>query len=262
MNRLARRPVAAAAALATALAWTDTPASDTLRAEQRLVGRVVPDVVLTLSDGGMARLSSLSSARPLLLTLYYRRCPGVCQPWLAWARDAVQMAGGAGRDYDVLAVTLDDAETAADLRAQAASLGLLGAPGWRFARGEREAVSRLARAIDEQYQRGPDGTAYEHSALLVGIEQGRVVRSLLGRAGGSERVRELLWELRGGFVSAYRVPGGVRLRCLVFDPATGTVRLDWGLLLLALPAIAATLLAWLVFGGRRLACWASPARLP
>ena len=70
---------------------------------------------------------------------------------------------------------------------------------------------------------------------------------MLASPNGNERFRELVWELRGSFIPYYRVPGQTPLRCLVFDPRTGETRLDWGMLLLVLPALTAIALALAVF---------------
>lgn len=221
----------------------------TARAEDRLTGRVLPDIPLTLGDGRSVRLSDLWRNERLLLTFYYRRCPGVCTPFLEWVRDAVNAAGGLGRDYRVLALTFDDAEKVADLRAQAEAFGLLAAPDWSFGVADKEAVARVAAALDFRYRLDPESQQYDHDSLLVGIDRGRVVRAMLGTPGGSPRFRELVWELRGGFVPLYRSPGRTLLNCLRFDPRTGQARFDWGMLLLTLPAAIALTLAFTTFAG-------------
>jgi len=236
----------AAAGSATA---TIDPAVSAIRQESRLVGRAVPDIPLTLTDGRRVKLSDLWRERPLLMTLYYRRCPGICTPFLEWVRDAVRNVGGLGSDYQVLALTFDEVETVADLRAQAQILGLVDAAHWSFATASRQDVAQLAARLDYKYRLDPRTQEFDHDSLLVGIDGGRVVRALLGTPGATQRLRELIWEMRGRFVSIYRVPGRTLLSCLSFDPQSGKVRLDWGLLLLVLPAVCAVSLALVTFTG-------------
>ena len=223
------------------------------RAESALAGRTLPDIMLHLADGRAMPLSQLWREQPLLLTFYYRRCAGSCTPFLEWVRDAVRTVGGLGRDYRILALTFDDSETSADLRAQAVALRLEGTPDWQFAVASKEEVARLAAALDYGYRLDPSTRQYDHNSLLVGIERGRVVRALLGTPQGSARLRELVWELRGNFVPMYQLPGRALLRCLAFDPRSGRIQLDWGLLLLLFPAVGAIGAALLLFGagGRR-----------
>ena len=230
-------------------AVTVESATSVIREESRLIGRPVPDIPLMLADGRRVKLSDLWRERPLVVTLYYTGCPGICTPFLEWVRDAVHGVGGLGSDYQVLALTFDDAETVTDLRAQAQVLGLTDAPNWSFAVASRQDVAQLAARLDYKYQLDPRTQEFEHDSLLVGIDGGRVVRAVLGTANGAKRLRELIWEMRGRFVSVYKVPGRTLLSCLSFDPQSGKVRLDWGLPLLVLPAICAISLALLTFTG-------------
>lgn len=229
---------------------TFEPSVSVIREESRLVGRAVPDIPLTLSDGRRVHLSQLWRERPLLMTLYYRRCPGICTPFLEWVRDAIQGVGGLGSDYQVLALTFDDTETVSDLRAQAQVLGLTDTPHWSFAVATRQDVAQLAARLDYKYRLDPRTQEFDHDSLLVGIDGGRVVRALLGTPTAKQRLRELIWEMRGRFVSIYRLPGRTLLSCLSFDPLSGKIRFDWGLLLLVLPAVVAVSLALLTFKGQ------------
>ncbi len=247
-----RRALVALAMLTLALAApcaVPAAADGVSRAESRLVDRAVPDIPLRLADGRTTRLAALAGDRPLLVAFFYRRCAGVCTPLLEWVRDAVREVGGLGADYRVLALSFDDADTVADLRAQARAIGVLGSPHWSFAIAERDAVAQVAGAVDFWYRRDPATGQYDHPALVLALDRGRVVRAMLGAPGGSDRFRELVWELRGAFIPFYRVPGQTPLACIAFDPRTGATRLDWGLALLALPALAAVGAALVTFAG-------------
>lgn len=225
------------------------PNASTAWAENRLVDRVVPDIPLRLADGRFARLSELWADKPLLVTFFYRRCSGICMPFLEWVRDAVREVGGLGRDYRVLALSFDDTDIVADIRAQAAALGLLREPDWSFAVAEKDEVARIAGALDYWYRLDPSTQQYDHTSLLVAIDRGRVVHALLGGPDGSERLRTLVWELRGTVIPFYRVQGQAPIRCFAFDSRSGKTRLDWGILLLLLLALAALTLASAVFIG-------------
>lgn len=216
--------------------------------ESRLLDRSVPDIPLRLSDGRVLPLSALWRERPLLVTFFYRRCTGVCVPFLQELRDASRAAGGLGVDYQVLALSFNDADTARDVRGQAAALGLLDSPDWFFAVTGKADVERIAGALEFWYRYDPGRRQYEHEALLVGIEKGRVVRAMVAGARQANRIRELIWETRGSFIPFYAVPGQTPVTCLAFDPGSGETRLDWGMLLLALPAVLALLAATALFG--------------
>jgi cytochrome oxidase Cu insertion factor (SCO1/SenC/PrrC family) len=54
------------------------------RAEARIEGRSVPDIPLQLANGDERMLSELGQGQALLVTFFYGRCAGVCQPFLEW----------------------------------------------------------------------------------------------------------------------------------------------------------------------------------
>jgi cytochrome oxidase Cu insertion factor (SCO1/SenC/PrrC family) len=237
-----------AAALAAPAAAA--PLAELSRAENRLVGRGVPDIPLRLAQGTAIDLLALSGDKPLLITFFYHRCKGICTPFLESVRDAVREVGGLGTDYRVLALSFDEADSVADLRAQAEMLGLTQSPDWLFAATNHEALARITGALDFWYRYDPASGQYDHAALLVALDRGQVRRSLLASEGGAARLRELVWELRGAFIPVYAVPGQTPLACLRFDPRSGSTRLDWGLSLLALPALLAIVLTAGVFAPR------------
>jgi hypothetical protein len=89
---------------------------------------------------------------------------------------------------------------------------------------------------------------YDHPAVVVAIEQGRVVRMLAGATVPVAKLSEVIQELRGKFVPSYSLPGKVAFRCFEYDPNSGHYTLDWGLLLMILPGTAAILAtAWIFF---------------
>lgn len=249
---------AASLLLLAALATAGPPAAGagdsadvpTARIEARLEGRQVPDIPLQLADGRRTTLAALGRDKPLLVTFFYRRCAGVCTPFLQWIDDATREVGGLGQDYRVLALSFDDADTVADLRRQAKAFGLLGHPDWHFAVTSRTALAEITGALDFWYREVEGSNQYDHGSLLAAVRHGRVVRALTGGPGQTQRLRELAWELRGKVVPYYAVEGGPALRCVEYDPASGKLRPNWSLLILVLPAICALLAAAWAFRPR------------
>lgn len=230
---------------------TPDPGVGAQRQEGRLIGRGVPDIALTLADGSSTRLSALAGGKPLLVAFFYRRCTGICTPFLQWLRDSAREVGGLGSDYHVLALSFDRTDTAAELRAQAEAMGLAADPDWKFATTSREDLARVTGALDFWYRYDAASGQYDHGALLVALDDGRVLGAITGTPDSARRLRELLWTLRGRFIPSYRTEGEAPLACFAFDPKTGAMRLDWGMLLLAAPGAVALACALGVFGGVR-----------
>ncbi len=230
------------------------------RAEARIEGRSVPDIPLQLANGDERMLSELGQGQALLVTFFYGRCAGVCQPFLEWIDDATTQVGGLGKDYRVLALSFDEADTVADLRTQARAFGLLDNPHWYFAVAEHAALAQITGALEFWYRRQSASKQYDHGSLLVAVRDGRVIRALSGGPGQTQRLRELVWELRGRVMPYYPVKVEPALRCLAFDPRTGALHLDWGMLLLVVPALAALAAALVLFrpGRHRLGATLQP----
>jgi cytochrome oxidase Cu insertion factor (SCO1/SenC/PrrC family) len=222
------------------------------RLEARLAERRLPDVELHLGDGRVAQLSTLWRDRPLLLTLFYRHCTGTCVPTLLLIRDGAARAGGLGRDYRVLGLSFAESDTAEDMHAQAAALGVEHDPNWIFAVARKQDVQHITDALGFWFRRDVASGQFDHPTLLAAVNQGQVVRALLGYPVSQERLEELVWEMRGRFVPYYQLPGQSWLRCFEFDGRTGRMRPDWGMLLLLAPGSIAVIVA--------IALFAHPAR--
>lgn len=223
------------------------------RVEGRLLNRQVPDVPLQLADGRTVLLSSLWQDKPVLVTFFYRNCHGICSPFLAWVRDAAGRDGGVGRDYRILAVSFDGQDTVADVHSQAEALGLARDSGWVFAIMGPDALGRLTEALDFWYRLDPATGQYDHAALLAAVGNGRVVGALVGGSGFADRFPGLARELRGEFTPFSALPSQAAWRCFSFDPVTGRVSVDWGLLILGLPTLTAMTVTFGLFrrGSRR-----------
>lgn len=224
-------------------------ASEVLREEAKRLYQPVPDVALRLTDGSTARLADYSSRRPVLLALFYRRCTGTCSPFLRSLAAAVTSAGGLGERYDVITVSFDPRDSLADVREMQEAFGLQDTPGWTMAVSDADSIRRLTDAVGFWYRPDATGEQFDHPSLVAAVRDGRIVSVVLDNAPSPARLRDLLNETRGVFVPYAAVPGDDTLfRCFQVDEATGALRPDWGMLLLALPAVIALAATGVVFG--------------
>jgi cytochrome oxidase Cu insertion factor (SCO1/SenC/PrrC family) len=202
-----------------------------------LYGRV-PEAQIRLATGATVELSTLWRSRPLLLTLVFARCVGVCPPYVGSLARAVSAAGGAGADYDVLVLSFDPRDAPEDVRNLGGLHGLDGQPGWSFgvvARG-REA---LERSIAFWTEWDGESGQFDHPALTAAIDRGYVVRLLAGATVPPARMREVVFEFRRAFVGTYPLPSArTPFRCFRFSPESGRLSFDWGMALLLLPGVA------------------------
>jgi protein SCO1/2 len=219
--------------------------------EARLVYRSVPDVRILTAEGEQS-LRALSAGRPLLVGLVFTRCAGVCSPFVGSLKAAVGAVGGAGRDYRVLLLSFDPRDTADDMEALAARHGLRAADGWVLGWAAPGEVRALADAIGFWWRWDEGRGQFDHPALVAAVRDGRLQRLLVGADVGPVRLQEALRDAAGRSAGAYPLPGRVLFRCFDYDPATGRLRLDWGLLVLGFPALAAAVGTLRLFSaGRR-----------
>ena len=235
---LARLLVLTAAAVLLAAFAAAQPSEPGRPDEARLLYRSVPDVRIRTA-GGERSLRALSAQRPLLVGLVFTRCAGVCSPFVGSLRTAVGRVGGAGRDYSVLLLSFDPRDTADDMDALGQRHGLRAGDGWVLGTAAPQEVRALADAIGFWWRWDAGRAQFDHPALVAAVRDGRLQRLLVGAQVAPPRLQEAVREAAGAFVGAYPLPGRVLFRCFDYDPATGRLRLDWGLLVLGLPALAA-----------------------
>jgi len=221
--------------------------------EGRYLYRPVPDIPLRDVEGRPLWLSSLWKERPVLLTLIFTRCSGICSPLLRSLKSAVEVVGGLGSDYHIVVLSFDPRDTLSDMRELADHLELSGKRGWIFAVAAPEDIARVVKATGFWFVREESSQQYDHPAMVIGIREGRLLRFLVGGTVAPVRLNEVVRELRGEFVPAYPLPrpGKVIFRCAQYDPESGRWRPDWGFLLLLLPGVLTLFgTVWIFHRGR------------
>jgi len=208
--------------------------------EGRYLYQPVPDILVHSWE--VFRLSELWRERPILLTLIFTRCAGVCSPLLRSLKAATASVGGAGREYALVVLSFDARDTLSDMVSLADYLGLSNERAWIFGVASAEDIARLVRATGFWFEWEAASRQYDHPAMVIGIREGRIVRFLIGGTVSPVRLQEVVRELRGEFVPAYPLPRrDVLFRCFQYDPASGRWRPDWGFLLLLVPGMVTIL---------------------
>jgi protein SCO1/2 len=241
-----------AACVVTSLRAQAADPRDAPPSEDRLLNAAVPDIPLTTATGARVTLSQIANGRPLLLAFVFTRCAGVCSPFLTSWRSA-ERALGEKRTYLRLVLSFDPRDTATDMSTLAYHHALADNDDWTFAVGDPKEVRRLADATGFWWTWDESRQQFDHSVMLAGIRDGRLVRLLVGGSITSVRLDELVREVSGEFVRSYPLPGRVSFRCVRYDAATGRTTLDWGFALLLIPVVATSVGTLLMFAaGARL----------
>jgi cytochrome oxidase Cu insertion factor (SCO1/SenC/PrrC family) len=217
--------------------------------ESRLVGRRVPDVALRYADGSSGRLSDLWTDRPVLVTLVFSRCAGICSPYLGLLKKTVEQVGSSGERYQMVVISFDARDRPEDMAAVAKHHGLEADPGWTFAvPADSEELKTLCRSLDFDSRWDEQRQQFNHPAITVALRGGKFARLSVGEEISPAKFKDMVADAWGEFVPISLAPGqrGALFRCFDYDPERGFTP-NWGLLILIFPAVAALTLAALVF---------------
>ena len=200
------------------------------------------DVVLMDEQGRAVRTGDLFGANtPLVLVFDYFRCTTLCGVVLGdLAAALAKVPLTPGRDYGVLAVSIDPAETPADaaaLKARHFDRDPAFAGAARFLTGEEASVRRLADAVGFSFRFDPAIGQFAHPAGVVLLTpDGVVSRYILGVGYDPMDVRLGLVEASKGAVAS--VADHLLLLCYAYDPAQGKYNLSVAYLMKGVGALS------------------------
>ena len=151
------------------------------------LGATVPlDTRFNDEDGRPVALGELID-KPVILTLNFFRCSGICTPLLNGLVDGLnELKLEAGKDYQVITVSFDPNDD--PMMAQMKRRNYLAqlrrpfpAQAWRFLTGHDPAIHRLTEAVGFKFK--PAGTQFVHPGVIVILSPtGRVTRYMYGIA--------------------------------------------------------------------------------
>lgn len=182
------------------------------------------EVNLRDEQGAPVRLGQFfDGRRPVVLTLFYDRCPMLCNLVLNAQVTALRNTlWTVGEQYDVVAVSIDPRERPEESRSRrdrlVRSYNRGGSTrGWHVLTGDEANVRRLANAIGFQYRYDARQNQYAHpAAIFVVTPTGRVARYLYGIEFRPNDVRLALLEASEG--RSINTVERVLLFCFHYDP--------------------------------------------
>lgn len=181
------------------------------------------------STGAAHPLGTYFTHRPVVLALVYFHCGLLCPQVLRGMAEALKQTGfSVGKDYDVLVVSFDPADTAAAAATQQQDflhmLATQNTAGVHFLTGQQPSIDALTRAVGFHYVRvpGPDGamTQFAHSsAIFVVTPNGQLSKYLSGITYQSRDLRMALIDASGEKIGSFS--DLVLLYCCNYSPSTG-----------------------------------------
>ena len=212
--------------LASLPACAADPDSASFAFDPKLGAQLPPDALVRDEQGRAVTLGTVMGGAPLVLAPGYFRCPNLCGIVLADLFQALSRTGlVAGRDYSLLALSIDPAEAPPDAAAararDLAAIPFAGAEsGVRFLTGDEAAIKAVGDAVGFRSRFDAGQKQFLHPAGLVFLTpQGRVSGYLLGVGYTADEVRRALVTAGQETVAPASPP--IVLLCFHYDPATG-----------------------------------------
>ncbi len=164
---------------------------NTVKIDQRLGQQLPLDATFRDETGKTVKLGNYFGKKPVILSLVYYQCQILCMEDLNGLVGALEMVKlTPGKDFQVVIVSIDPAETPAMAAAKKAFyVKRYGRPeteaGWHFLTGDQPNITALAKATGWGYVRlpQPDGKPpmFAHaSSIEVVTPEGRMAQYYLG----------------------------------------------------------------------------------
>jgi len=194
--------------------------------EQKLDSQLPLDLEFRDESGKTVKLGQYFGEKPVVLSLVYYECPMLCTLVLnGMVRTFRTLEFEAGKEYDVVTVSIDPKETPELAKAKKQqyleSYGRAGAAsGWHFLTGSENSIQQLADSVGFRYTYDEKTGEFGHaSAIMVATPGGRLAKYFYG-------VEYPPRDLRLGLVEASADKIGspvdqILLYCLHYDPMTG-----------------------------------------
>jgi len=204
--------------------------SDEALAQIRFDQKQNTQISLTLpfrdEEGREVRLAEYFGHRPIVLVLGYYECPMLCTLVLnGMVESAADMKWSIGRDFDVIDISINPAETpqlaAAKKRTYLKRYGRAGASGgWHFLTASNAVIRQISDEVGFRYAYDPASKQFAHpSGLVILTPEGKVSTYLFGVTYPSSDLYGALRDASGGKTQSPIQQ--LILLCFHYNPITG-----------------------------------------
>ncbi|HEX8455763.1 MAG TPA: SCO family protein [Pyrinomonadaceae bacterium] len=198
--------------------------------EQRLNEQVPLDLTFRDETGRTVRLGDYFGQRPVVISLVYYNCPKLCNLVLNGLVGGLKtLPFAVGKDFDVVTVSFDPRETAADAAAKkqvvfhdygrATDRAHFDA-GWHFLTGDKPSIDALAAAVGFKYAFDTTTNQFAHaSGVMLTTPEGKLSRYFYGIEYAPRDLKFGLIEASQGRIGS--AVDKLTLYCFHYDPTSG-----------------------------------------
>lgn len=242
MNNLSRIPSILAAAAVLGLSsgssfaqiLTDVPENaQTIKVDEKLGLDVPKDLTFVDQNGEPTSFAKLCDGkRPVILTLNYSECPGLCVAQLDGLTEGLtEMFGLAlGHDFQMVSVCIDPRDTpekAAKFKSRyATKLSREHNPrSWHFLTSDAKTIKKMTEAVGFGYSYDPNGNRFNHASVAILLSpSGKITRYLYSVRFEPETLKLSLVEAGEGKIGT--TADQILLWCFHYDPSANRYSAD------------------------------------
>ena len=191
------------------------------------VGEFVPlDLLFTDERGNKVGLGKFfKKGKPIVLTLNYSDCPGLCIAQLdnVVANLRESLGQDLGERFEIVTVSIDPTESFTKARdTKAKYVGLLrdtqAEAAWHFLTGEQQQIAKLAKAVGFKYSYDKTNKRYSHAAVTYFLSpEGRVCRYFVSLGVEPDQMKLAIAEAGKGQLNETMSDAFIQL-CYMYDP--------------------------------------------
>lgn len=191
------------------------------------VGEFVPlDLLFTDERGNKVGLGKFfKKGKPIVLTLNYSDCPGLCIAQLdnVVANLRESLGQDLGERFEIVTVSIDPTESFTKARdTKAKYVGLLrdtqAETAWHFLTGEQQQIAKLAKAVGFKYSYDKTNKRYSHAAVTYFLSpEGRVCRYFVSLGVEPDQMKLAIAEAGKGQLNETMSDAFIQL-CYMYDP--------------------------------------------
>ena len=191
--------------------------------DEKLGQTISDDITLIDESGNSVKLKDIiDNSKPVILSLVYFRCPGICSPLLSGVAETIgKMDLVAGHDYKIVTVSFDPTENyimAAEKKKNYFKIirnKIIPSDAWVFYTADSANIARLTDAVGFRYIK--QGEDFIHSGVLTMLSpNGKVVRYLYGTDFNPFDMKMAIIEASEGKVGS--TIAKVMTLCFSYDP--------------------------------------------
>lgn len=239
-----------------ALCFQDENAA--IRESEKAIGRRIGDYTLIDQDGKNFRLKEMPG-KPLVISFIYTSCGHICPTITMNLRKAIKEAGkDFGEKFNAITIGFDVEHDTSQRMKEYGGNFTDDFKNWRFATSDRETIERLAKDIGFYYKKTDEG--FDHLNLVTIVDKNwKIYKQVYGMDFKPQEILQPIYQSLSPQGAPAPEPSGIIgklfLFCYKYDPATGTYKLDYAMLMtLAMGPIfffiTVLLIAYLFFGDK------------